>query len=223
METLVLDAAVDLVDLEGLGTGLEGITYTKVFRHLEASSGVRVTRASVHERLWADQGAFQAAVRRRLLETADPETIPDVIDLTGETTSESDPAVVTAADSARRVQALATIRTSLAYAPEHERSDAAECVEMFRSSQRRRLDALTTAYTRRVGERGGVVAESHGLDLESAMALVVRAVAATAEGAAIQAPFDSGTAPEPGSLAALVGESLLERFFEFTDTPAESA
>ncbi|MDW3217292.1 MAG: hypothetical protein R8F63_01655 [Acidimicrobiales bacterium] len=59
---LVLDAAVDLVRIEGLGAEPTTVTYQKVFDHLEATTGVRVTRASVHERIWTSQEDFQFEV-----------------------------------------------------------------------------------------------------------------------------------------------------------------
>lgn len=66
IEQLVIEAAIGLVQSEGMGIGFEGITYTRVFRHLEQTTGERVTRASVHERVWRDQADFQAAVRDRI-------------------------------------------------------------------------------------------------------------------------------------------------------------
>lgn len=67
---LVLDAAVDLVRIEGLGAEPTTVTYQKVFDHLEATTGVRVTRASVHERIWTSQEDFQFEV---LLQLSEPE------------------------------------------------------------------------------------------------------------------------------------------------------
>lgn len=59
---LVVAAALDLVRTHGLGAEPTTITYQKVFDHLEKTRGVRVTRASVHERLWASQEDFQVDV-----------------------------------------------------------------------------------------------------------------------------------------------------------------
>ena len=56
---LVLEAAVDLVRRDGLGAEPTTITYQKVFDHLEETKGVRITRASVHERIWENQREFQ--------------------------------------------------------------------------------------------------------------------------------------------------------------------
>ncbi len=63
---LVVSAALDLVRERGLGVEPTTITYQKVFDHLEATSGIRITRASVHERLWPSQDAFQIEVLLRV-------------------------------------------------------------------------------------------------------------------------------------------------------------
>lgn len=63
---LVLGAALELVRSRGLGVEPMTLTYQQVFDHLEATRGVRVTRASVHERLWASQEEFQLDVILRV-------------------------------------------------------------------------------------------------------------------------------------------------------------
>lgn len=62
LKTLVLEAAADLVSQRGLGIIPMNITYQQVFQHLEATTGIRVTRASVHERIWQSQEDFQLDV-----------------------------------------------------------------------------------------------------------------------------------------------------------------
>ena len=52
LKTLVLTAGYELAVSQGLGSGLETISYANVFDHLERSTGVRVTRGSVHERIF---------------------------------------------------------------------------------------------------------------------------------------------------------------------------
>ncbi|MEZ5247382.1 MAG: hypothetical protein R2707_20005 [Acidimicrobiales bacterium] len=63
---LVVGAALELVREHGLGVEPTSITYQRVFDHLEATTGVRITRASVHERLWASQEEFQVDVLLRV-------------------------------------------------------------------------------------------------------------------------------------------------------------
>jgi hypothetical protein len=62
LRELVMTAALDLLRTEGLGAVPMTLTYQRVFDHLEATTGVRVTRASVHERIWESQEAFRAEV-----------------------------------------------------------------------------------------------------------------------------------------------------------------
>ena len=63
---LVVEAALDLVRAHGLGVEPTTISYQRVFDHLEKTTGIRVTRASVHERLWASQEEFQVEVLLRV-------------------------------------------------------------------------------------------------------------------------------------------------------------
>jgi hypothetical protein len=62
---LILQAGYEVLLADGLGLGTEGITYKRVFEHLEETSGVRVTRGSVHERIWDSQRDFQLDVLAR--------------------------------------------------------------------------------------------------------------------------------------------------------------
>lgn len=59
LRALVLDAAADLLLADGPGIGAENLTYKRVFDHLEETQGIRLTRSSVHGRIWADQAEFQ--------------------------------------------------------------------------------------------------------------------------------------------------------------------
>lgn len=59
LKELVLQAGFEVLVKEGLDIGVDHINYTKVFDHLEETKGVRVTRGSVHERIWDSQRDFQ--------------------------------------------------------------------------------------------------------------------------------------------------------------------
>ena len=76
LRDLVLGAALDLIRAEGLGVEPTTVTYQRVFDHLEEREGVRVTRASVHERIWDSQEHFQHDVllRASLSESGIPAT-----------------------------------------------------------------------------------------------------------------------------------------------------
>ncbi len=65
LKELLLDAGIEILRDEGTGVGTTSLTYQRVFAHLESTRGIRVTRGSVHERIWASQRDFQLDVLRR--------------------------------------------------------------------------------------------------------------------------------------------------------------
>ena len=98
LRTLLLDAGADLIDRDGIGLELAEITYASVFDYLEQTDGLRVTRASVHKRIWPSQRDFQLevvaeAVRRWDVGTDVPDLqgmVGDAVHELGEATSISD-------------------------------------------------------------------------------------------------------------------------------------
>jgi hypothetical protein len=62
LHQLVLHVGIELLLEEGLGTGAEHLTFKRVFERLAATSGVRVTNASVIGRIWVSQDEFQIDV-----------------------------------------------------------------------------------------------------------------------------------------------------------------
>lgn len=82
LRELVVSAAIDLIRTEGLGVVSTTLTYQRVFEHLEATKGIRVTRASVHERIWDSQSDFQNAVllRANHWETTTGETLDHALE-----------------------------------------------------------------------------------------------------------------------------------------------
>lgn len=69
-ELLVTTGVSVLLD-EGMGCGLDHLTFPKVFDRIERESGRRITRASVYDRLWDNQEEFQWDVLARLITNAD--------------------------------------------------------------------------------------------------------------------------------------------------------
>jgi hypothetical protein len=69
----MLSAGVDLVCEEGLGRGVEHVTFKRVFARLEADTGVRVTHGSVIGRLWANQADYQRDLVVSLIDRASEE------------------------------------------------------------------------------------------------------------------------------------------------------
>ncbi len=73
LRRLLVEAGAQLLWQEGLAAGAEHVTFKRVFDHLERTSGVRVTHASVIGRIWQNQEEFQTEVLTNLaqLEIAD--------------------------------------------------------------------------------------------------------------------------------------------------------
>lgn len=59
---LVVEAGLEVLDRDGLGLRADSITYAKVFAYLEEVHGIRVTRGSVHDRIWPCQEDFRQEV-----------------------------------------------------------------------------------------------------------------------------------------------------------------
>lgn len=57
---MLLVAGRSILRDEGLGTGAEAITFKRVFDRVEKETGVRLTNASVIQRVWENQAEFQA-------------------------------------------------------------------------------------------------------------------------------------------------------------------
>ena len=65
---MLLEAGLELLIEEGLGLGAERITYKRVFDRVQDSTGVIITRGSVHDRIWASQRDFQLELLRKAAE-----------------------------------------------------------------------------------------------------------------------------------------------------------
>ena len=62
LQELILEAGRELLLSEGLGTGAEHLTFKRVLALVEATTGIRVTNASVIRRIWDNQEEFQLEV-----------------------------------------------------------------------------------------------------------------------------------------------------------------
>ncbi len=71
LKELVVGAGCEVLAEIEPTLGFEQLNYAKVFEHLEATEGIRVTHASVHERIWPNQQAFQFDVLRASLNGLD--------------------------------------------------------------------------------------------------------------------------------------------------------
>lgn len=71
LRELLLDAGVELLREEGMELGLGRLTFPRVFDRIETATGRRITGASVYERLWATQSAYQWEALAALIDRAD--------------------------------------------------------------------------------------------------------------------------------------------------------
>ena len=67
LRDLVLEAGREVLLSEGLGTGAEHLTFKRVLAHVESTTGIRVTNASVIRRIWENQEEFQLEVVRSIV------------------------------------------------------------------------------------------------------------------------------------------------------------
>jgi len=72
LRDLVLNAGTALLLDEGIRCGIDQITFSRVFDRVEETTGRRITRASVYDRLWESQTAFQWDVLATIVEQASP-------------------------------------------------------------------------------------------------------------------------------------------------------
>lgn len=61
-----------ILDRDGLHLAPDSISYARVFKHVEETTGIKVTRGSVHERIWASHDDFRHDVLTELVSSAIP-------------------------------------------------------------------------------------------------------------------------------------------------------
>lgn len=62
LRDLIVESSLELLDRDGLGLGVDAITYSRVFDAIEKEDGIRVTRGSVHGRLWNSHDDYRNEV-----------------------------------------------------------------------------------------------------------------------------------------------------------------
>jgi len=62
LRSVLIKAGLDVLRENGLSTGAEGLTFKRVFEHVAATSGIRVTNASVIGRIWQNLAEYQGTV-----------------------------------------------------------------------------------------------------------------------------------------------------------------
>jgi hypothetical protein len=68
LRELLLSTGVELLLSDGLRVGTDHITLARVFEQVRRTTGRRITRGSVYERIWPSQEDFQADVIRAAIE-----------------------------------------------------------------------------------------------------------------------------------------------------------
>ncbi len=76
LKELLILTGLEIMDERGLGLGADSISYVKVFAYLDDEYSVKVTRGSVHERIWPSHDDF----RREVLAEALRYLIPGRVD-----------------------------------------------------------------------------------------------------------------------------------------------
>ncbi len=71
LRSLLIDAGRGILEEEGLSVGAGDLTFKRVFAHVEATTGVRLTNASVIRRVWENQESYRTDVLMRIASTAD--------------------------------------------------------------------------------------------------------------------------------------------------------
>lgn len=68
LEQVILAGGRSLFAIEGITTGVEHLTFKRVFDHIEETTGMKVSNSSVIGRIWKDQVEFQQALLRSALD-----------------------------------------------------------------------------------------------------------------------------------------------------------
>jgi len=71
LRELLIGAGRAILEQDGLSIGAGDLTFKRVFDHLEATTGIRLTNASVIRRVWENQEEFQADVVAAVAARAD--------------------------------------------------------------------------------------------------------------------------------------------------------
>ena len=83
LRDLLLRAGRAVLSDEGLGTGVEKVTFKKVFDRVEEETGIRLTNASVIRRAWRNQAEYQVDVLVDLILEGNVEEIDQTVGAVG--------------------------------------------------------------------------------------------------------------------------------------------
>lgn len=108
LRELVLASGRGLLRSQGLGTGVERLTFKKTLDHLQETEGIRITQASLIRRVWTNQEEFQRDVIESIIGDQAEREISSVGDALSETIARVD----LSSPEMRRASLEELIRTS---------------------------------------------------------------------------------------------------------------
>ena len=79
LKEFVVQAGLEVLDRDGLSLGVDSISYAKVFAYLEQQYSIRITRASVHERIWSSLEDFQHDILAEAVECFPTIVTPEAV------------------------------------------------------------------------------------------------------------------------------------------------
>jgi len=69
---MLMESSLELLAQEGLGLGVDAISYARVFDHLQTEHDIKVTRGSVHRRIWDSHDDYRSDVLVAVAERSSP-------------------------------------------------------------------------------------------------------------------------------------------------------
>ena len=224
LRSLLVGTARALLREEGLGTGVENLTFKRVFQRVELDTGLRLTNASVIKRVWDNQADFQEDV---LVAIASDEGVSEF-----EETMEAVAAVLEAVDLSTESSRWATLREVCRVGGEANMTSLLASSEwpswigvwtlttaVGAPAQRRRLEAALLkgyeGFTAHFEQAYLAVADLLGFRLRAPLTIrqFTMAVSALAEGCALRGRVDlaglRGIERSTGPDGALQGWTLL--------------
>lgn len=80
LRSLMMKAGRRILLQEGIETGTDNLTFKRVFEHVERTTGVQLTNASVIRRVWENQADYQADVLAAIARDVERPEVEDTID-----------------------------------------------------------------------------------------------------------------------------------------------
>ena len=215
LKELLLQAAQEVLERDGLGFNTHTVTYKSVFEHLEQSQGIRVTRGSVHERIWASQREFQFEVLQRavnwapersneallaaatgVLENADRSTEAGRWNASRDLVREAAREVYLRSDADDHWPQWIGLTLALTSQRDSEQPEARLLVEGARSSYRARGQELAELYRGFMNAAKMQVRPDRFPDPDEALRTMARLLTAFADGLALREQFDPDVAAD---------------------------